>query len=90
MLDSDRGLACLINADLGVCVVASYWDTHDAVTASEQAVEVSRKEVTQLAGGTVAVERYEVPVFVRRSRPPRAGPACGWPASSAFPAAWTR
>src|SRR6201982_2165179 len=65
----NRGLACLTNADLGVCVVASYWDTHDAMTASEQAVEVSRKEVTQLVGGTVAVEHYEVPVFVRRSRP---------------------
>ena len=68
-LHGNRGLACLTNADLGSCVVASYWDTHDAMTASEQAVEVSRKEVTQLLGGTVAVEHYEVPVFVRRSRP---------------------
>jgi len=69
-LHGNRGLACLTNADLGVCVIASYWDTHDAMTASEQAVEVSRKEVTQLLGGTVSVEHYEVPVFVRRSRPP--------------------
>jgi len=68
-LHGNRGLACLTNTDLGVCVVASYWDTHDAMTASEQAVEVSRKEVTQLVGGTVAVEHYEVPVFVRQSRP---------------------
>ena len=68
-LHGNRGLACLTNTDLGVCVVASYWDTHDAMTASEQAVEVSRKEVTQLVGGTVAVEHYEVPAFVRRSRP---------------------
>ena len=65
----NRGLACLTNADLGVCVVASYWDTLDAMTASEQAVQVSRKEVTGLLGGTVTVEHYEVPVFVRRSRP---------------------
>src|SRR5216684_4080563 len=64
-----RGLACLANADLGVCVVASYWDTLDAMTASEQAVQVSRKEVTELLGGTVTVEHYEVPAFVRRSRP---------------------
>jgi len=42
----NRGLACLTNADLGICVVASYWDTLDAMTASEQAVQVSRKEVT--------------------------------------------
>ena len=65
----NRGLACATNADLGVCVVASYWDTLDAMTASEQAVQISRKEVTGLLGGTVTVEHYEVPVFVRRSRP---------------------
>ena len=65
----NRGLACLTNADLGVCIVASYWDTLDAMTASEQAVQVSRKELTELLGGTVTVEHYEVPVFVRRSRP---------------------
>ena len=65
----NRGLACLTNAGLGVCVVASYWDTLDAMTGSEQAVQVSRKEVTGLLGGTVTVEHYEVPVFVRRSRP---------------------
>src|SRR6267378_1109034 len=67
----NRGLACLTNADLGVCIVASYWDTLDAMTASEQAVQVSRKEVTELLGGTVTVEHYEVPAFVRRSRPQR-------------------
>src|SRR3954453_18518867 len=65
----NRGLACLANADLGTCVVASYWDSLDALTASEQAVQVSRKEVTELLGGTVTVEHYEVPAFVRRSRP---------------------
>jgi heme-degrading monooxygenase HmoA/limonene-1,2-epoxide hydrolase len=64
-----RGLACLVNAELGTCVVASYWDSEDAMTASEQAVQVSRKEMTELVHGSVAVEHYEVPVFVRRSRP---------------------
>jgi heme-degrading monooxygenase HmoA/predicted ester cyclase len=64
-----RGLACLTNGDLGVCVVASYWDTQDAMTASEQAVQVSRKEMAELLTGTVTVEHYEVPVFVRRRRP---------------------
>jgi heme-degrading monooxygenase HmoA/predicted ester cyclase len=67
----NRGLACLTHADLGVCVVASYWDTLDAMTASEQAVQVARKEVTERVGGTVTVEHYEVPAFVRRSRPQR-------------------
>lgn len=65
-----RGLACLVNADTGVCVVASYWDGLDAMTASEQAVQISRKEVAERLRASVTVEHYEVPVFVRRSRPP--------------------
>jgi quinol monooxygenase YgiN/limonene-1,2-epoxide hydrolase len=68
----NRGLACLVNADLGTCVVASYWDGLDAMTASEQAVQVSRKEVAERLHATVTIEQYEVPVFVRRKRP-RAG-----------------
>jgi heme-degrading monooxygenase HmoA/limonene-1,2-epoxide hydrolase len=70
-LHGNRGLACVANADLGVCIIASYWDTLDAMTGSEQEVQVSRKEVTELLKGTVTVEHYEVPVFVRRSRPQR-------------------
>jgi len=65
----NRGLACLMNADLGTCVVASYWDSLDAMTSSEQAVQVSRKELVERLQGTVTVEHYEVPAFVRRSRP---------------------
>jgi heme-degrading monooxygenase HmoA/predicted ester cyclase len=65
-----RGLACLVNADLGTCVVASYWDNLDAMTASEQAVQVSRKEIAERLQASVTVEHYEVPVFVRRARPP--------------------
>ncbi len=68
-LHGNRGLACATNADLGICIIASYWDTLDAMTASEQAVQVSRKESAELLGGTVTVEHYEVPVFVRRRRP---------------------
>ncbi|MBO0786146.1 MAG: ester cyclase [Actinobacteria bacterium] len=70
----NRGIAFLTNAELGLCVIASYWESVDAMTASEQAVQVSRKELTELMKGTVTVEQYEVPVFVRRSRPrPGAG-----------------
>jgi len=65
----NRGLACLTNSDLGIFVVASYWDSLDSMTASEQAVQVSRKEVTERMHGSVSVEHYEVPAFVRRSRP---------------------
>jgi quinol monooxygenase YgiN/predicted ester cyclase len=64
-----RGLAVLANTELGTCVVVSYWDSADAMAASEQAVQVPRKEITELVKGTVTVEHYEVPVFMRRSRP---------------------
>ena len=70
-LPGSRGLACLTNADLGICVVGSYWDSLDAMTASEQAVQVPRKETVERMRGTVTIEHYEVPVFVRRSRPQR-------------------
>ncbi len=66
----NRGIAVLTNADLGICVIASYWDSADVMAASEQAVEVPRKELTELIKGTVTVEKYEVAVFARRSRPP--------------------
>ena len=65
----NRGIAFITNADLGVCLVATYWDSADAMTASEQAVQVPRKEMTEMVGGSVTVEHYEVPVFVRRSHP---------------------
>src|ERR1700744_799895 len=32
----NRGIACLVNADLGTCVIASYWDSADAMPLSEQ------------------------------------------------------
>lgn len=66
-----RGMAFLTNAELGTCVIASYWETAETMTASEHAVQVSRKEMTEMIGGTVSVEHFEVPVFTRRSRPER-------------------
>src|SRR5258707_12302448 len=63
----NRGMAVLTNADLGVCVIASYWDTADTMAMSEQAVEVPRKELTELDSGTVTVEQYDASVFDRRS-----------------------
>lgn len=69
-----RGLAVLSNADLGVCVIATYWDSVDALLASERAVESFRQDATGLMGGTVSAEQYEVPVFIRQARP---GPGAG-------------
>ena len=69
-----RGLGVLSNADLGVCLMATYWDSADAMTASEPAAELSRTEVTGLMDGTVSAEHYEVAVFIRQARP---GPGAG-------------
>jgi predicted ester cyclase len=69
-----RGLGVLSNADLGVCVMSTYWDSMDAMLASERAVEAARHEVSALMGGTASAEQYEVPVFFRQSRP---GPGAG-------------
>lgn len=64
-----RAVACMVNADLGICLAASYWDGLDTMIASEQLVQVPRKEVIECLRGTATVEHYEVPVFVRRRRP---------------------
>jgi predicted ester cyclase len=69
-----RGLAVLSHADLGVCVIATYWDSVDALIASERSVDSFRQDVTGLMGGTVSAEQYEVPVFIRQARP---GPGAG-------------
>lgn len=66
--DGLRGLGCMVNADLGLCVFASYWDSLGAMIRSERAVEASRTEVLRRLDGTVTVEHYEIPVFVRRRR----------------------
>ncbi|MDQ0380915.1 ester cyclase [Amycolatopsis thermophila] len=69
-----RGLALLTNDELGITVIGSYWDSAESMTLSEHAVETSRKEAAELAQGMVTVDHFEVPVFVRRSRP---GPGAG-------------
>jgi quinol monooxygenase YgiN/predicted ester cyclase len=64
-----RGLAVLANEDLGVTMVASYWENTEAMYSSERAVQTSRKEATELANGLVTVENYDVPIFMRLSHP---------------------
>ncbi|MGP8001458.1 MAG: ester cyclase [Streptosporangiaceae bacterium] len=69
-----RGMAVFSHADLGVCLICAYWDSADAMTASDRAVAVPHNEVAELIGGTVSAEHYEVPVFIRQARP---GPGAG-------------
>jgi heme-degrading monooxygenase HmoA len=71
-----RGSVGLVNADLGTCVVASFWESLDAMTSSERAVQLLGRELVERVQGTLTVEHYEVPVLVRRSRP-RDGAAAG-------------
>jgi heme-degrading monooxygenase HmoA len=66
-----RGMAMMTDREQGQAVVASYWDSAEALTTSEHAVQTSRKEAAELAGGSITVEQYEVPIFVRNSRPER-------------------
>jgi quinol monooxygenase YgiN/predicted ester cyclase len=64
-----RGLAVLTNQELGETVIATYWENADAMAGSEHAVQTSRKEAVELANGLATVDHYEVPIFLRRSRP---------------------
>lgn len=67
----NRGLAVAANFELGVIMVNAYWDTADAMNASEHAVQTGRKEAAELLHGMVTVEHYEAPVFIRHRRPGR-------------------
>jgi heme-degrading monooxygenase HmoA len=69
-----RGMAVASKADVGVCLVSTYWDSADAMAASQRAVAVPPKQLTDVMNGTVAAEEYEVPVFIRQTRP---GPGAG-------------
>jgi len=70
----NRGMALMLDAELGVVVVGSYWDSMEAMTLSEHAVETSRKEAAELGQGMFTVDHFAVPAFVRLSRP---GPGAG-------------
>lgn len=67
----NRGLAVAANFELGLIMVNAYWDTAEAMTSSEHAVQTGRKEAAELLHGMVTVEHYEAPVFVRHRRPGR-------------------
>ncbi|MFD2415986.1 ester cyclase [Amycolatopsis pigmentata] len=66
-----RGIAVAANFELGVIVTNAYWDSADAMTASEHAVQTGRKEAAELLHGMVTVDHYEAPVFLRHRRPGR-------------------
>jgi hypothetical protein len=61
------GLSLYTNPVLGTAVVESFWVSEDALRDSEQTVSAGRREAARLAAGTVAVERYQLPVFEREA-----------------------
>jgi quinol monooxygenase YgiN len=68
------GLSLYTNPVLGTAVVESFWVSEDALRASEQTVSSGRRQAARLGTGTVAVERFQLPVFEREAPPePGAG-----------------
>ena len=57
------GMSLQANPELGVAILESFWASHDTLLDSERIVAPSRREAVRRATGTVAVERYRVPVF---------------------------
>jgi hypothetical protein len=46
-------------------VLESFWASHHALAASEQAAALVRGELARRAGGSVTCERHQLPVFER-------------------------
>ena len=61
------GLSFYADPEVGVAVLESFWASREALAESEQMVSPARHEAVQRATGTVAVERYRVPVFEREA-----------------------
>jgi heme-degrading monooxygenase HmoA len=63
-LDGYRGCLGLADRDTGTQIVISYWESEDAMRASEEAVSQPRKDAVAAAGARTEaiVERYEVTV----------------------------
>jgi len=57
------GLAVYTDPEAGLAIIESFWASNNAMAASEHTVMPNRREAVKRAAGTVAVERYGVPVF---------------------------
>jgi hypothetical protein len=71
-LPGSLGMLLYTNPELGVAVLESFWTSRAALVQSGEMVWPGRREAVRRAVGTVAVERYRVPVFEREA-PLRAG-----------------
>lgn len=61
-LDGYKGYALLGDRGTGVAMAVTYWESEDALRASEDAVKPERERAAQTAAATSGptVERYEV------------------------------
>lgn len=64
--DGFKGFTLLVDRSSGKCVGLSYWETEDAMEASEQAVERAREQAAEASGGSggPTVEVFEVAIDV--------------------------
>ena len=69
-----KGIIALTDRQARKMVWVTFWESEEAMRASEEAANRLRKESAEAGGGTVAgVERYEVGLF----EVPSAGPVSG-------------
>ena len=69
-----KGFVALTDRQSGKQLAVVFWESEEALRATEEAVSSMRSGVAEAVGGTVAgVERYEVAVF----EVPSAGPISG-------------
>jgi hypothetical protein len=66
-MDGSLGLSLYANAEIGVAVLESFWESRKALIHSEQMAAPRRTDVVHRAMGTVSVERYRVPVYEREA-----------------------
>jgi hypothetical protein len=73
-MDGFKGFAALADRHSGKVLGVAFWESEEALRATEEAVSSVRSGAAEAAGGTVAgVEQYEVLVF----EAPSAGPVSG-------------
>ncbi len=73
-MDGFKGFAALADRHSGKVLGVAFWESEEALRATEEAVSSVRSGAAEAAGGTVAgVEHYEVVVF----EAPSAGPVSG-------------
>ncbi len=73
-MDGFKGFVALGDRQSGKQIGVAFWESEEALRATEQAVSSVRSGAAEAAGGTVAgVEQYEVLVY----EAPSAGPVSG-------------